>query len=48
MDDVLTITGAGKRFGGTQALDGADLTLAQGEWAEEINPAKQNVGVRRA
>ena len=32
MDDVLTITGARKRFGGTQALDGAELTLGRGEW----------------
>ena len=29
---VLKIDGAGKRFGATQALDGASLELRQGEW----------------
>ena len=38
MDDVLTITGARKRFGGTQALDGADLTLGSGEWLGLLGP----------
>ncbi len=38
MDDVLTIVGARKRFGGTQALDGAELTLAKGEWLGLLGP----------
>lgn len=38
MDNVLTITGARKRFGATQALDGADLTLGSGEWLGLLGP----------
>jgi ABC-2 type transport system ATP-binding protein len=38
MGDVLTITGACKRFGGTRALDGADLSLGRGEWLGLLGP----------
>jgi ABC-2 type transport system ATP-binding protein len=38
MTDVLTVTGASKRFGATQALDGADLALRKGEWLALLGP----------
>ncbi len=38
MSDVLLVCGARKRFGGTQALDGADLELRRGEWLGLLGP----------
>ena len=38
MSDVLVIEGAQKRFGSTRALDGADLTLGEGEWLGLLGP----------
>jgi len=38
MTDVLTVSGAEKRFGGTLALAGVDLTLREGEWLALLGP----------
>ncbi|MHC4218094.1 MAG: ABC transporter ATP-binding protein [Planctomycetota bacterium] len=38
MTEVLSVTGARKRFGATQALDGAELCLARGEWLGLLGP----------
>ncbi len=38
MTDVLSIQGARKRFGATQALDGAEVGLARGEWLGLLGP----------
>jgi ABC-2 type transport system ATP-binding protein len=38
MPDVLTVKGATKRFGDTEALCGADLSLRQGEWLALLGP----------
>lgn len=38
METVLTVSGARKRFGDTQALNGATLTLRRGEWLGLLGP----------
>ena len=38
MSAVLTVRNARKRFGSTEALGGADLTLAEGEWLALLGP----------
>ena len=38
MDTVLSISGANKRFGDIEALRGADLSLAAGEWLALLGP----------
>src|SRR5262245_49753951 len=38
MPSVLSVNGARKRFGETQALDGADVSLHNGEWLALLGP----------
>ena len=38
MDEVLSVNGACKRYGSTQALDGASMTLQRGEWLALLGP----------
>jgi ABC-2 type transport system ATP-binding protein len=38
MSTALRVTGAGKRFGTTQALDGADFTLERGQLLLLLGP----------
>jgi ABC-2 type transport system ATP-binding protein len=38
MEAVLTVRGAEKRYGGTRALAGVDLTLARGRWLGLLGP----------
>jgi ABC-2 type transport system ATP-binding protein len=38
MTDVLSVAGAKKRFGSTEALVGADLALRRGEWLALLGP----------